>query len=466
MRPIVVGLCVVMMLAFGALAVTGASAMALIEEFVVEDISGKAYAVADLTHDGVPELIVGSNNSVYIMQWDGSGFVDRWQIPGIAAGVASLTVGDVDADGLPDLLVGTGQAGSIIIFGFDGQDFFRKGETDYLWSAVDSILVSDVDGNGWEDILAVTSSGGARLLQWNGLGFDSVWRLEGTGGRVSLLTVADVNDDGVDEVIYGLSAGKVAVLQWLDDELVPIWENYPWGTVSAVTLMDVDRDGVLDIVITTKQEMLYAYGWNGSTFELKHHLSDPLLKISEAVAGDLDGDGQDELISVVDGGLRVMQITRASIQVIADVDFIPGASELRLGSGRLILFDAAGALHSLRPVPKDFFELVVAEESMELAQPPIWVEGQPLLSATDVTKILGPMVFWDAASNGITIIGNQGFVLGQVGSNKMTVNGEELGLTVAPVVDDDVVYLPLEMIAEFATALRWQPQLRRVELIP
>ena len=71
-----------------------------------------------------------------------------------------------------------------IIFGFDGQTFSARAKLTILVRGR-QYLVSD-DGNGWEDILAVTARR-LGLLQWNGLGFDSVWRLEGTGGESACL---------------------------------------------------------------------------------------------------------------------------------------------------------------------------------------------------------------------------------------------------------------------------------------
>src|SRR5690606_26063280 len=87
-------------------------------------------------------------------------------------------------------------------------------------------------------------------------------------GAVSALA-ADLTGDGRAEVIAWRREGHVGVWQWRGDGLQLVWENYPWGLITALTAGDVDGDGWADIVLTTSQGLLYAFGWQGGEFRLK-----------------------------------------------------------------------------------------------------------------------------------------------------------------------------------------------------
>lgn len=444
------------------------SAMSFVEDFHIDDISGKAYLLADVTNDGKAELLIGSDQSVHIMQCDGKVYQDSWQVRGIGPGVVSLAAGDIDNDSWVDVLVGTGQAGSIRIYGFDGTEFVRKGETEYLWAPVQTIQIADVDGNGWGDILAVNRSGSAYLFQWNGLAFRTVWYHPSSEGRVKYLTTADINGDGVNELVYTLQEGKVTVLKWGGNGLTTVWENYPWGTVNAVTLTDVDGDGIKDIVITTKQKMLYAYGWNGSAFELKTHLYDPAVSFDEAVGGDLDGDGRGEIVAVKDGVVTTLKVSREKIQVVGTAGFIDGPHRLRLEEAqkRLLLFDINGTLHSLRPVEDNFLVIEVQDKELKLTRKPLWAGGQPLLPVRDVADLLGLTVFWDDKSGRLTALRGQTYAVLKVGSDTMNVSGQTVVLSTSPAIEKGTAYVPLEFIDVFAAAVDWDETARHLRIIP
>lgn len=443
-------------------------AKALLEEFKATEVSGQAYVLADATCDGVMELVIGSKEAVYIMVREEGRYQTRWRIDSISSGVRTLAVGDIDNDTWPDLLIGTGQAGSIRIFGWDGEKFVRKGETDYLWSPVSDILIIDIDGDGWKDILAVTESGSAQVLRWDGLRYRRIWEHSASSGRIKFFQTADLDGDGVDELVYALVEGRVVVAQWDGTELATIWENYPWGTVSTVALSDLDGDARVEILVTTEQQMLYSYGWTKNGIALKASFSDPAIKFLEAIGADLDGDGKGELVAVDAQGIKVWKIARDKLQLLAQAGFINEPHELRLtpGGDGLILLDRDGALRSLRLVDDNYFRLLIGDTVSELSHPPVWADGEPLLAARDVADLLGLTIYWDAEQRRLTAIRDGVYAVLQAEDLTMYVSGVTVPLRAALQVKGAESYVPIEFVRVFAAEVSWDAASRTLRMIP
>lgn len=443
-------------------------AKVLIEEFKATQVFGQTYVLADVTADGEMELVIGSGQEVYILTKDKGYYDVQWKISGISPGVRALAVGDVDNDSWPDLLVGTGQAGAIRIFGWNGEKFVRKGETDYLWSPVTKILIIDIDGDGWKDILAVTESGSAQLLRWDGLRYEKSWEHKPSAGRIKFFQTADINGDDVEELVYALAEGKVVVAQWNGHELAPIWENYPWGTVSTVSLLDLDGDQRVEIIVTTEQQMLYCYGWTQHGIGLKRSFSDPSVKFSEAVGVDLDGDGKGELVTIDPEGIKVWKLGRDSLQLQAQATFIQGPQKLRLtpDGTKLILLDRTGALRTLRLVDESYFRCFLGDTEVKLGKPPIWVNDMPLLAAQDAAELLGLTVYWDAQAERLTAFGDGRYAVLQIGERSMDIVNTTVPLQIAPVVKDSECYVPVEFMRIFATNVFWDEASRTLRIMP
>ena len=122
-----------------------------------------ATALADINGDGQIDVIVGSGsqrkmNGVKVLLGDGQGhFGDPVSYP-IAGGAKTIATGDVNGDGVSDVLVTSWNADIGLLTGGEQRAWQRlpAGEIETPWSAV----FADFDGDGRDEILVGDASSG------------------------------------------------------------------------------------------------------------------------------------------------------------------------------------------------------------------------------------------------------------------------------------------------------------------
>ena len=267
--------------------------------------------------------------------------------PGVALGGARSGMGDIDGDGLDDLLLGlpgwTGPsgAGEGRIYLVEGADGGALGSP--IWVALGGqagaelgaqVVTGDFDGDGQADVAAgapgwdgvATDEG--RALVWYGAGSlpgapDLVVQEGRAGGRQgAALLAADLDGDGYDDLVTGSPGATVVVAS---EGVVDIYFGGPaglsgvstwtWATgaaaagISALAAGQLDGDGVADLVVGAPgfsngeagEGVVWVFGSSGGAPSAA-----PVLVIEGSEAGaasgasvataDLDIDGDDEVI--------------------------------------------------------------------------------------------------------------------------------------------------------------------------
>src|SRR5581483_1933016 len=179
--------------------------------------TGGAYVTAgDLDGDGVDEIVVGTGagvpSQVYIYSADGS-LRGNFAPYGAFAGGVSVAIGDVNGDGTPEIITGPGPGGAPTVSVFNqvggrSANFFAY-DTRFLGGV--NVATGDLNGDGVDEVIVGAGSGGGPHVRvFNGDGTP-----QGVGffaydprfaGGVSVAT-GDLNGDGVSEVITGAGAG-------------------------------------------------------------------------------------------------------------------------------------------------------------------------------------------------------------------------------------------------------------------
>ena len=228
---------------------------------------GVSVAVGDLLGDATPDIAVAaaSNGGPRVAIYDGAtGKVaqDFFVYEPSFNGGVSLAIGDIDDDGNNDLITGAGTSGGprvVVIDVATGntiRDFFAF--EDSFRGGV-NVGSGDVNGNGIDDIIVGTLAGGApRVTAFEGddtgnpllnfFAFDSKFR-----DGVNVSTV-DLNDDGVDDIITGAGTGgapHVRVISGVDGaELENFFAFDPSGRGGArVAAVDTNGDGDGDTLV-------------------------------------------------------------------------------------------------------------------------------------------------------------------------------------------------------------------------
>ena len=311
----------------------------------VEDLPGPP--PGDIDGDGVPDIIVGAplasqpgigvTGSAYLYSGADGSLV--WRLDGEAAddqyGFSVAPAGDLDGDGVTDVVVGATSAspggvnlaGSAYLHsGVDGSLIRRlDGEAagDELGYSV--AVAGDVDRDGVDDVIVgalAADPGGMDLAGsayiYSGADGSLIRRLDGEAAGDTfgsfVAPAADVDGDGVPDAIVGAEtadpgslgdAGSAYLYSGFDGSLIRRLDGEAGGDIfghSVAPAGDVDGDAVPDLIVGAPnadpvdvQSAGSAYLYSGADGSLIRRLDGAAAGVrfgySVAPAGDLDGDG-------------------------------------------------------------------------------------------------------------------------------------------------------------------------------
>jgi hypothetical protein len=317
---------------------------------------GLGYPVAsagDVNGDGVPDIIVGATGADPGGRSDaGSAFVfsgkngtqllrSDGEAAGDMMGSSVASAGDVNDDGAPDIIVGApgadpggrSDAGSVFVFsGANGARLFRfDGEAAGDMLGFSAASAGDADGDGVPDFVVGApgvSVGGIRYCGsafiFSGANGALLRRFDGSGSSgcpdclgFSVAGAGDVNDDGKADVIVGAPGadcfGEARVFSAVTSYMLrrlPAWIEHALLGYSVAGAGDVNGDGVADFVVGAPGISVGATPYGGSGFVysgITRTGFDPIRRFdgpaewdrlgsSVAGAGDLNGDGLDDVI--------------------------------------------------------------------------------------------------------------------------------------------------------------------------
>jgi hypothetical protein len=287
--------------------------------------------VADVDKDGNLD-IVSSGGTISILFGNGDGTFRTHMdfFTGSDTNGSSLAIGDFNGDGVSDVAVGTGNystTNSVIVLLGKGNRSFEQ-HLDYgVGLGANSIVIGDFNADGKDDIVASNSGsdlpyqGGRNftVLLNNGDGTFPTYRFFATGQVPSDVTIGDFNGDGKPDLAvangnpfsqFFFATDTVSVLLNNGDGTFQNHIEYPTGRFPfGVVAGDFDGDGNEDLVTANHDDHTVSVllaNPNGS-FRSRVDYSTGGGFPYAAVTADFNGDGKLDLaVAVAGSGVSVL----------------------------------------------------------------------------------------------------------------------------------------------------------------
>ena len=313
----------------------------------------RAAVVADVNGDGLGDLVYGSQisttlSTLTVLGTREDGTFDDEVALEIAAGLSSIAVGDLDADGDLDLV--SAHRDQILVFTGAGDGTFAAPVATLVARTTSFVTIADFTGDGLPDVLASNTTEDQILLAENlGDGTLAEPIVHPVGDNPVWVAAADLDGDGrVDLVTTNRSSDDLTLLfheeaaSFSAPATLALGKDKP----SQVVPVDLDGDERPELVVRYPAGVSVFRNLDGRTFGSPTALRAPVRSLSALVAADLDGDGDSDLalgselidelaILVNDGEGRLgvsSPITTDIVPELVDVGDLDGDGDLEIAA--------------------------------------------------------------------------------------------------------------------------------------
>jgi uncharacterized repeat protein (TIGR01451 family) len=226
-------------------------------------------AVGDINGDGFDDIITSTRTgNGHVRVFDGvtgarmeGAFAEIAAFPEAGARGAFVAAGDVNGDGHDDIIVGSGQGarGGAKVRVFDGMTGSVITTSEPFGAGFHGgarVAVGDVNGDGVADIVASQGKRGNDVIVTSGVSRTVLHQLEIGGPRFRggvFVATGDLDGDGYADLVVGRDRGPTIVETFNGstgapiDTFLPFLPKYHLG--ARVAVADVNLDGIVDIIV-------------------------------------------------------------------------------------------------------------------------------------------------------------------------------------------------------------------------
>jgi hypothetical protein len=265
--------------------------------------------IGDIDGDGDLEIVQG-NDKVYVWHHDGVEFRDgdgnaqTWGVFSTAGDQFVSPIALARMDGKPGLEILAASRNTKQVFLFNYQGNVLPGWPQSVENVIRAgVVAGDIDGDGVLEVIATDELGVLYVWKANGSEYRDgdgnpstpgvFRRFTGCTYQYSTPAVVDIDQDGLNEIVVGTQGDSLYVLN--ENGTKPSgWPVYLGGDIAGSPAVgDIDDNGDLEIVANTQGGLIRAYHHTGAVMWSQFFTPGTFLSFGPSPAlGDLDGDGK------------------------------------------------------------------------------------------------------------------------------------------------------------------------------
>ncbi|MFE1602316.1 beta strand repeat-containing protein [Methylobacterium sp. ID0610] len=267
---------------------------------------------ADFNHDGNVDLAVlnafagfkntgNGNGSVSILFGDGTGAFRFGADYTVGADPEAMTMGDLNHDGLSDLVVADAESDTVSVLLGRSDGTFQARTAYATGQGPNFVAIADLDQDGNADLITANNFDGTlSILRGTGTGSFAPATALAVGSIPNGIAVGDLNGDGkTDLVVDNYGDSSIEVLLGNGNGSFRPGVVYQAGAQAyAVALSDVNGDGRLDVLVSNAGDATLSVLIGNGDGTLRPQTTVPTGNFPSLFAtADLNGDGRPDVVT-------------------------------------------------------------------------------------------------------------------------------------------------------------------------